>query len=176
MIPLTKEEAIAARKEFFEEALTALRTPPQKIDEALDQVQYYLPPLLNEDLVIDPVLGDFFVVIDPVLGGKKWPLAYSMWQTGENLKIALVFENEADLTWDWGAEEFQGLWPDAPPAQVLRRAHKTFFEWSFDVPGFHQNYAARERFALGLRHMHFRTLKALRGVAERLRESQMNKR
>lgn len=166
---LTKEMAHQARADFFQETMAALRTPPQPIDEALDQRQYYFPPA--EALCIqDTSLGDFLVVIDPVFFGQKWPLSYSMWQIGEQLKIAVILEGPGEHAPAWDPLEFNDLWGDqAGPPVALNRGSKIFYEWTFQLPGFHSNYAMRERFSLGMRHMHFRALKVLQAMAEKSR-------
>lgn len=166
---LTKEEAHRARNDFFQETLSALLTPPGPIDEALDQRQYYFPPA--EALSIQDVpLGDFLVVIDPSFFGQKWPLSYSMWQIGEQLKIAVILEGPGEQAPAWDPAEFSDLWGDqAGHPKTLTRGNKSFYEWTFQVPGFHSNYAMRERFSLGMRHMHFRALKVLQAMAEKAR-------
>lgn len=149
------------------ETMAALKTPPQPIDEALDQHQYYVPPA-EALCIMDPALGDFLVVVDPSFFGQKWPLSYSMWQIGEQLKIAVVLAGPGEQAPSWEPSEFNDLWGTGSP-ETLNRGDKTFYEWAFHVPGFHSNYALRERFSLGMRHMHFRALKVLQGMAEKSR-------
>lgn len=163
---LTKEAVEAARKEFFDQCLVALNTPPQPIDEALEQNQYYVAPSEAHG-ILDEKLGDFLVVIDPVFSGQRWPLSYSLWQIGDVLKIAIIFQGLGDQAPSWDPEEFNTLWGFAP--QLLLRGNKSFHEWTFSVPDFHTNYATREKFSLGLRHMHFRTIKVLRAMADKSR-------
>lgn len=164
MHKLLKEEVWATRQEFFEQISSTLKTPPQKIDECLKQAQYYFPPL-ETDAIQDEKLGDYFVRINPAFEGVEWPLAYSVWQVGERLQLAVILSKASEVAMAWDAEEFDSLWGEAGAPAKHTRGDLSFYEWGFQVPGFHQNYAIRERFILGMRHMHFRILRALRKMA-----------
>lgn len=162
---LTKEEVLKARADFFGDVVAHLGSQPQEIDEKLEQVKYYCEPDLKS-LISDASFGDFYIDINPFFAGKMWPLAYSMWQIGQTLRIAIILQSHTeDARW-LEPEEFGQLWPGFE-MEVIQRGAKMFLEWRFDVPDFHVNYAIREGFALGMRHLHFRTLKAIRMLAGR---------
>ena len=162
---LTKEDVLRARADFFAEVLAALKTPPKAIDEKLEQGKYYHPPV-DSSLIADADYGDFYIEINPVFGGHSWPLAYSMWQIGQELRIAIILQaHSEDAPWA-DPQEFAELWPESSMG-AISRGEKQFLEWRFQTPDFHTNYAVRERFALGMRHLHFRTLKAIRALGPR---------
>ena len=160
---LTKEEVLKARAEFFEDVIAHLGSQPQAIDEKLEQVKYYCDPVLPS-IIADAAFGDFYIDINPFFAGRMWPLAYSMWQIGQTLRIAIILQAHTEEARWFDPEEFAELWPHAE-MKPMNRGQKLFLEWRFDVPEFHTNYAVREGFALGMRHMHFRTLKAIRVLA-----------
>lgn len=166
---LSKEEVLQSRAEFFGDVLAFLQASPRAIDEALEQVKYYIEPNMV-GLINDPEFGDFYVKIDPFFGGKVWPLAYSMWQIGQQLRVAIILQAHSEDAPYADPSEFAELWPGVAMAQIQRGA-KLYLEWRFDVPDFHTNYAVREGFALGMRHLHFRALKAIRVLASRLAAS-----
>lgn len=162
---LSKEEVCKSRAEFFSDVMEALATQPKPIDETLEQVKYYYEPD-RSSLISDADYGDFYVEINPVFAGKMWPLAYSMWQIGKQLRVAIILQaHTEDVRWA-DPEEFAELWPGAT-MEVMTRGGKMFLEWRFDVPDFHTDYSVREGFALGMRHLHFRTLKTVRVLASR---------
>lgn len=162
---VTKEEVRNARKEFFQDVVDALSTQPKPIDVKLEQVKYYYEPDMSS-LISDADYGDFYIEINPVVAGKSWPLAYSMWQIGHQLKVAIILQSHTeDIQWA-APNEFVDLWPNSPMESRLGGG-KMFLDWTFDVPDFHTDYAVRERYALGMRHLHFRTLKAVRELAAR---------
>jgi hypothetical protein len=162
---LTKEEVVRARGEFFNDVVAHLEAQPQEIDDKLEQVKFYCAPD-RSTLISDAAFGDFYIDVNPFFAGRMWPLAYSMWQIGLSLRIAIILQSHTeDARW-LEPEEFAQLWPGVE-MNLIQRGPKMFLEWRFDVPDFHTNYAVREGFALGMRHLHFRTLKAIRMLAGR---------
>jgi hypothetical protein len=160
---LTKKEVLESREEFFKDVAKHLAAAPKPIDEKLEQVKFYFQPQ-EESLIMDVEYGDFYIEINPFFAGKQWPLAYSMWQIGDELRIAIILEGASELAPTCDSAEFAGLWSEAP-MHIMARGAKTFLEWRFVVPGFHLDYSAREKYSLGMRHMHFRALKAIRMLA-----------
>ena len=160
---LTKEEVLQTRAEFFQDVAKHLAAAPKAIDDKLEQLKFYFEPRA-ESMISDAEYGDFYIEINPFFSGKSWPLAYSMWQIGDELRVAIIFEGPSELAVACDPGEFASLWSEAP-SRTMTRGAKTFLEWRFEVPGFHLDYAAREKYALGMRHMHFRALKAMRMLA-----------
>lgn len=159
---LTKEDVRQARVEFFADVVEALCSQPKPIDEKLEQVKYYHSPV-EGSLISDADFGDFYIEINPVFSGRMWPLAYSIWQTGQELRVAIIVHSVTeDARWA-DPEEFSDLWGGVE-MRIMQRGAKQFLEWRFEVTDFHSNYAVREKFVLGMRHLHFRTLKAIRGL------------
>lgn len=160
---LTKEMVHDARRQFFDDVLLHISAAPKAIDEALEQVKYYFEPKA-EGMIMDVEYGDFYIEINPFFSGRVWPLAYSMWQIGGQLRVAIILQSYSEDATMADPEEFSELWQSSPMTHFFRGS-KLFLEWRFDVPDFHENYATREGFALGMRHLHFRTLKAIRVLA-----------
>lgn len=163
---LTKDSVHIARGEFFEDVIRHLSAPPKPIDETLGQVKYYFDPK-PEGLICDIEYGDFYIQIDPFFAGRVWPLAYSMWQIGEKLRIAVILQAHSEDAPMADPQEFNDLWPNST-MHHMQRGTRLFLEWRFDVPGFHTNFALREEFSLGMRHLHFRVLKAVRELARKV--------
>lgn len=169
---LTKEDVLNARGEFFSDVLRHIQAPPKPIDDTLEQVKYYFEPKIDT-MIKDVDYGDFYIQIDPFFGGRVWPLAYSIWQIGEQLRVAIILQSHSEDAPLADPSEFEELWPNVQMTHIQRGA-KLFIEWRFDVPNFHTNYAVREGFALGMRHLHFRALKAVRVLANKMAQALAN--
>ena len=166
MINLDKNIVHLSRQEFFDNVVKYLSTSPKKIDEALEQIKYYFEPNMDS-LIHDVEYGDFYIEINPFFAGKVWHLAYSMWQIGKVLKIAVILQNDSEGLTIADPEEMENLWPGSEMT-MISRGSKIYLEWTFDVPDFHVNFATREGYALGMRHLHFRVLKSLRVLSQKL--------
>lgn len=169
---MDRKKAIEVRNDFFDHILHLINMPPRAMDALLLQAQYHVG-IDQANVINDSELGDLFIPINPSFRGVSWVMGYSLWQIGTVLKVAVMTQaaspDECFLR-DIDAKELEDFWPTAQNGVLNRREQFYFYEWSFDVPDFLENYAVRESFALGMRHMHFRVLRLLKKFSDEQRD------
>ena len=63
--------------------------------------------------------------------------------------------------------EVQSLWNRVGPSIDVSHGC-VFYDWEFEVPELYDNYKNQEKYILGVRHMHFRTMKVIHDECLRL--------
>lgn len=92
----------------------------------------------------------------PEFHGRKQHMWYSIYQMGEQLRIGILLDGEAaKAPVIEGQNEIEKLWPDVL-ATCRDRAGVVMYEWEWQIPNFYKSWVHRERFAVGMRHVHFR--------------------
>lgn len=166
---MTKEELLNQRNAFFKEVASHIQTAPSRIDEILNQNKYYVRPS-NEDIIINSNYGDMIIKINGSFYGRNFHLFYSLWQVSDTIKIGIALCDEElhgaftsdthnEVYYIWG-------WKNDPKIDVARGI--VFYDWEFDVPNLYDSYKNQERFILGVKHMHFRTMRIIHDECERL--------
>lgn len=169
IMKITKQELIEMRSEFFEAIFEQIKKPPTRIDDILQQQQYYVAPDLSQSFY-DPQAGDFAICINGEFFEKKFTIYYSLWQLGEMLRIGVKIEDEelqGAFASDTHNEVFY-IWGMKNDPRVDVAHGSVFYDWEFDVPELYDSYKNQERFVLGTRHMHFRVMRIIHDECQRL--------
>jgi hypothetical protein len=155
-----RDFAISTREEFFNMILMSIIRPPGEIDYLMGQGEFFFPHA-PEGLINDAEMGNLVFRVKPEFYGKTFDYAFSIYLTGEKLKIGLLLSGGLDQAplLDWN-REISELWWGEPP-EKLDRAEITLYEWMFQVPDLYKSWALQEQFILGLRHVHFRVLRII---------------
>lgn len=147
-----------ARYDFFQEIAKDLLDPPRPIDHTFGHAKYYHKP---EIAPFGPDDNSLLATVDPVFHGKQCRLFYSIWVTGDFIRIGAVMDNTSALApLLEGQQEINRIWPDKVP-ETQDRDGSLMYQWSFEVPGLLERWTARHAFVDGIRHMHFRLLRIL---------------
>lgn len=147
-----------ARHHFFQQVAHELSTPPRPVDHTFGHAQYYRPvavqPFAPED-------SSLLVQVNPTFHGKQCQLFYSIWVTGDLIRIGAVMDNEAALApLMEGQQEINHIWPAQSP-ETQDRDGLLMYQWSFEIPGLLDRWSARAALVDGIRHMHFRLMRIL---------------
>jgi hypothetical protein len=166
---ITKQKLIEMRTEFFEAIYEQIKKPPTRIDDILQQQQYYVAPDLKQ-CFYDPEAGDFAICINGEFFEKNFTIYYSLWQLGEMLRIGVKIEDEelqGAFASDTHNEVFY-IWGMKNDPRVDVAHGSVFYDWEFEVPALYDSYKNQERFILGTRHMHFRVMRIIHDECQRL--------
>jgi len=166
---MDKPTLLAKRQDFFQQIINHLNTPPSKIDEVLNQAQYYVYPNM-EKTFINSEYGDMVIQIDGEFYDKKFSIFYSLWQLGDTLKVGIAL-NDDELQGAFASDTHNEVhyiwgWNNEPKVDVARGC--VFYDWEFDVPNLYDNYKNQEKFILGVKHMHFRAMRILHDECQRI--------
>lgn len=169
LMKLTKENLIEMRTEFFKAVYEQIKKEPTRIDEILQQKQYYISPDLEQSFY-DAEAGDFCICVNGEFFEKKFVIYYSLWQLGEMLRVGVKIEDEelqGAFASDTHNEVFY-IWGMKNDPRVDVAHGSVFYDWEFEVPELYDNYKKQERFILGARHMHFRVMRIIHDECQRL--------
>ena len=148
---------LAARQQFFDLMVQTVSAPTDRVALRFGQNQQAAIP----EVTCEPAFGTLFIHFNLIMQGKDCSYAWSIYQTGQRLRIAVSLGD--DLTGapliDWN-REILSMWPGVEYS-ALERTGMTLYEWSFDAPEIYMDFAAQEGFALNLRHCHFRMLRII---------------
>ena len=142
------------RRHFFNTIIKQMNGKPTLIDIMFGQDKFFCPP-------VDIVMIDECVILHvyPDFHGKQYHFYYSIYQIGSQLKIAVFLDGDASTAPIFeGQNEIEKLWFDVLP-EAQERNGVLMYQWNFVVPTFFDSWKDRERFAVGMRHMHFRMLR-----------------
>lgn len=163
---MNKEELLHLRCVLFDDILTQLSNPSSPMDEILNQAKYYVP--INKSTVIKSVeTGDLAIPISGSFYDKKFNLYYTLWQTGNRLKIGVaIYDDEMQDIFERDIhKEIDSIWPDCIP--LIDVAHGcVFYDWTFDATHLYESYQNLEKYILGMRHMHFRIMRIVHDNCE----------
>lgn len=155
---LDRHCARKARHHFFQQIALELCTPPRPIDHSFGHAKYYHRPTM------DPFrFGDSSLVahVNPTFHGRQVTLFYSIWVTGDFIRIGAIMDNQAALApLVEGQQEINHIWPDKIP-ETQDRDGLLMYQWSFEIRGLLDRWTARDALVDGIRHMHFRLLRIL---------------
>lgn len=155
---LDRYAAMRTRHHFFQCIADNLTRPPGAIDLQFGHAKFYQPCVVQAFGLED---NSLIVQVNPTVHGKKCTLFYSIWVTGDFIRIGVVMDNEAALAPVLeGQQEINHIWPDKVP-ETQDRDGSLMYQWSFEVPGLLERWTARDLFVDGIRHMHFRILRIL---------------
>ena len=157
------------RMEFFKEILEAMRRPPGKIDNILQQDKYYLP--IDEDnTFFDEEAGDLAISIKGTFHEKLFNVYYSFWQLGDMLRIGIaIFDDELQGAFASDAHnEVFYIWGMKNDPRVDVAHNCVFYDWEFEVKDLYDSYRNQEKYILGARHMHFRVMRILHDECQRI--------
>lgn len=87
---LSREEVIQCRTHFFKEIIDVLNIKPSKMDEILNQKQYYIAPSMDNSFYTH---NDCVIKIKGEFNNKEFELWYSLWQYSDILKIGISLSN-----------------------------------------------------------------------------------
>lgn len=166
---MDKIELLDRRGEFFTEIANHIQKEPTTVDVILKQDKYYIKPATN-DIVVNSEFGDMIIKINGKFYDKEFSIFYSLWQFSNTLKIGIALNDDElqgaftsdthnEVYYIWG-------WKNDPKVDIARGC--VFYDWEFEVPDLYESYKCRERFILGIRHMHFRTMRIIHDECERL--------
>lgn len=166
---MDKTTLIAHREEFFNEIIKHMNTPPSRVDKVLNQEKYYIKPN-PDDVIINSEYGDMIIKITGKFYDKDFEIFYSLWQVSDSLKIGIALSDDElqgaftadthnEVYYIWG-------WKSDPKVDIARGC--VFYDWEFDVPTLYESYKVQERFILGVKHMHFRTMRIIHDECERI--------
>lgn len=157
------------REAFFEAIVDAINTPAGDIDRELNQSEYYVAPLM-EQVISRADMGTLFIPFE--IADKRNPeeihrMAYSLFQSGDNLKLGVVFYDKSlyGAPHEDSEDEMKLLWDSEPLAVV--RGDGLMYEWSMQVPDLYEKWVRQERIILGMRHMHFRVMRIVSSQLEK---------
>ncbi len=166
---MDKETLISKRQDFFDAILKHLNTSPSKVDHLLNQDKYYIQPDI-ESSFIKSDCGDMVIQVKGEFYNKKFEVSYLYWQIGDILKIGIVI-NDDDLQGAFSSDahnEVYYIWGlDNPPRIDIARGC-LFNDWEFNVPNLYDNYKNQEKFIIGSKHMHVRTMRIIHDECERM--------
>lgn len=149
---------LKARHHFFKRIAEHVCAAPFDIDHTFGHAQYFHKPTVTPFGLHD---NSLLMTVDPVFHGKPCKLFYSLWVTGDIIRIGAVMDNETALAPILeGQQEINRIWPGQVP-ETQDRDGSLMYQWSFDVPGLLDRWSAREMFVDGMRHMHFRLLRII---------------
>jgi hypothetical protein len=147
-----KNFAIENRTMFFNEIEAKLSIPPGEIDAVMCQNQHYITP--KKARISNPSMGNLLIDIDTGQG----VLMYSIYQIGKILRIGVLM---SESLFQYGLKhEYSGMW--GSEVTISPRGKLTMVEWAFDEPDLLGSWSTQEKYVLGIRHMHFRLLTALK--------------
>jgi hypothetical protein len=155
-----------ARQSFFESIVDAIQLPPGDIDRELNQSSYYIQAM-KEQIIIDKVMGNLFIPFEIEQNENEiHRFAYSIYQTGEEIKIGVIFYDKKlyGAPGEDSESEAAHLWEDEPEA--IHRGEGVLYEWKMAVPNLYEKWLQQERFILGMRHMHFRMMRIIKEQLE----------
>jgi hypothetical protein len=166
---MDKATLIAKRQELFEEILRHLNIQPSKIDKLLNQDKYYIAPDM-ENTYVNSEYGDMAIHVSGQFYDKKFSVSYLFWQLGNTFKIGITLTDD-ELQGAFASDahnEIYYIWgvKNEPKIDVARGC--VFYDWEFEVPDLYDNYKNQERFILGTKHMHFRTMRIIHDECERI--------
>lgn len=166
---MNKQELLNNREIFFKQISEHILKEPTKIDHILNQDKYYIRPNL-EDIIINVEYGDMVIKINGKFYDKEFNIFYSLWQLSDTLKIGIALSDD-DLQGAFSSDTHNEAyyiwgWKNDPKVDIARGC--VFYDWEFEVPNLYDNYKEQERFILGVRHMHFRTMRIIHDECERL--------
>ncbi len=167
---MTKEELVAKRAKFFDAIMENMNRPPSRIDDILQQSQYYVKPNM-EGSVTAPENGDVAISIKGKFFDKEFNLYYTLWQLGDTLRVGVaIYDDELHGAFasDHHNEVFY-IWGSKNDPRVDVAHGCVFYDWEFDVPHLYESYKNQERFILGIKHMHFRVMRILHDECQRLK-------
>lgn len=159
---MDKETLVKKRSDFFEYILEQIKRPPARMDEVLQQSQYYMP-VYEADTFFDATAGDLAICIQGKFYDKEFKVYYSFWQLGEMLRVGVAL-NDEDLQTAFSSDshnEVYYIWGMNNNPRVDVTHGCVYYDWEFVVPKLYDNYFNQERFVLGARHMHFRVMRIL---------------
>ncbi len=149
---------LRARHHFFQQVRMELCTPPRAVDRQFGHDQYYRPV---EVAPFDLHSSSLLATVNPEFHGKQCRLFYSIWLTGDYIRIGALMDNEAALApLMEGQLEINHIWPNKAP-ETQDRDGMLMYQWSFEIPGLLDRWSAREFLVEGIRHMHFRLMRIL---------------
>lgn len=149
---------LQARLHLFERIAENVSRPPGPIDITFGHAQYWHPVKVEPFGVND---NSLVIQVNPVIHGERRKLFYSIWVTGDFIRIGAIMDNEAALApLMEGQQEINKIWPDQIP-ETQDRDGSLMYQWSFQVPGLLDRWSARHMFVDGVRHMHIRLLRIL---------------
>lgn len=166
---MDKETLKTKRTQFFENILDHMNRPPARIDKILQQDVFYIEPD-KENTFYDAEAGDLAICITGKFFDKTFTLYYSFWQLGDMLRIGIALDddelfaafpsdNHNEVTYLWGLK-------NEPRVDISHGC--VFYDWEFSVENLYDSYKNQEKFILGARHMHFRTMRIIHDQCERI--------
>lgn len=167
---MDKEQVLKSRKEFFQEVIEILFISPIETDLFLNQDKYYIKPV-REKIINSPEFGDLIIPVKGKFFSTKFTVNYSLWQVGTNLKIGISI-TDIDLQGAFVADqndEISELWGEHNIPKIDISRGFIFYTWSFDSPNLYNDYLEKEKFILGIRHMHFRAMKIIHDECSRIK-------
>lgn len=155
--------ALRARSRFYHLLLKMLSDPPDRVGILFGQGSLFVPPAT--DYLLEPEYGTLYVNVYAEFHGISCHHAWSIYQTGERLRIAVILFGALERAplIDW-QREMADMWPGVEHKQLVREEF-TLYEWSFQSRAVYTDYVAQESFALNMRHCHFRMLRIIRDFA-----------
>jgi hypothetical protein len=165
---MDKKDLFLKRTEFFNEILDCINKPADEIDHLLNQSKYYVIPDKNS-IINSPENGNLAITILGEFFEKDFKIIYTLWQTGNRLKIGISFNDEEikDSFESDSHKEVNVLWGSSLPH--IDYAHGgSFYDWSFDVPQLYESYINQEIYIQGMRHFHFRVMRIIYDKCEKI--------
>lgn len=170
---MNKEQVYLSRRAFYREILTAIHRPPSEVDMVMGQDGFYAPPSSRDGRVLDAEFGNLVIDVEiKDATGALHAFTYSIYQFGAVLKIGILFygsllgvtASEASADNEFGKH----FWQDVVRfTNAERRGESILVEWEFSEPHLYESWVHQEKYTLGMRHLHFRLLRAVCEYLER---------
>lgn len=152
----TREETMAARREFFGWLLKDMSRPASEIDSVFAEAENFDPPIADR-VGLEPEHGTLWMPCSVKTRGEPMEMGYSVFHCGSALRVALLsrdarFRDVLELD---TSSALESVWPGNRPYEV-RRGEWTLIEWGFDDLDILESYIQQEKYVLGVRSLHMR--------------------
>ena len=159
------------KNSFFNEMFDAIKSPPDKASVLFGQADLIKKSKITEELV-ESQNGLLMFKISANFYGIDCLHQYSLFLTGDIFRIGVLLFGEMGNAFvnDFN-NEYLYLWPGTA-CEVHTRTDMTLHEWVFAVPDLYSNHVTRDRFILGMRHMHGRVLSVISDYCKQIVDNQ----